>query len=224
MTPKIVLSPQVALNLESLVSATKKQEFSGLGFCKMIDGDIHVYDIVLLDVGSRGYTEISVQKLLEIERPDKSNIRLWFHRHPIEGWSMTDIDTIVTAPLGGIPEIVRWSASIVRTPTHWIGRIDNHVRKTFQDVEVTPNVSQMLIVQAENLLDEYFRQHEHLKQAVIHQEPPFGMFVDPRQSSFIDELDDVDDLLDLLDDELYSDPFYFADETQAQAILNRVRL
>ena len=115
------------MNLENLVNSTRGQEFSGLGLINLKDGDVHVYDIILMDVGSTGFTEIKPEELLKIDRPDKENIRLWFHRHPIQGWSATDNETIRTSPLGGIPEIVRWSGSMVRTPTRWIGRLDDHI-------------------------------------------------------------------------------------------------
>ena len=36
---KIVLAPEVAINLESLVSQVGRQEFSGIGFVEVIDGD-----------------------------------------------------------------------------------------------------------------------------------------------------------------------------------------
>ena len=150
---KIVLAPEVAINLESLVSQVGRQEFSGIGFVNVIDGDLHVYDCVLLNVGSAGYSEIPSDRLIQaiMNRPDQDKARLWFHRHPVEGWSATDLNTILTAPLGGIPELVRWSASIVRTPTRWIGRVDNHINKTHVVAEVVPNINPDLADQAQSL-------------------------------------------------------------------------
>lgn len=156
---KIVLSPSVSMNLEAIVHQVGKQEFSGIGFCQVIDGDIYCYQTLLLDVGSVGYSEIPSKRLKKAmeNRPDRDNARLWFHRHPIEGWSATDTETIEQAPLGGIPELVRWSASIVRTPTRWIGRIDNHIRKTHMEVEVEPNIDPDLMARAGSLLAEHWK-------------------------------------------------------------------
>jgi hypothetical protein len=159
---KIVLSPQVAMNLENIVRVVGHQEFSGVGFVDVIDGDVHVYDIALLNVGSYGYTEIDANDIIKMERPDKNKIRLWFHRHPVEGWSQTDVTTITQTPLGGVPEIVKWSASMVRTPTHWIGRMDNYITKTSQVVEITPNIDENLVLNARALLGDYYKSAEEL--------------------------------------------------------------
>jgi hypothetical protein len=154
---KIILSPEVGINLEAIRGQVGEQEFSGIGFCKIIDGDIYCYEILLLDVGTKGYTEISSELLMEAleNRHDKNNARLWFHRHPIEGWSTTDLNTIMTAPMGGIPEIVKWSTSIVRTPSKWIGRVDNHLAKSHVVVVVEPNINPILIAHTDELLTEY---------------------------------------------------------------------
>ena len=164
---KIVLCPEVSLNLEAIVHQVGRQEFSGVGFCEIINGDIYCYEILLLDVGSGGYSEISSEHLVEAlkDRRDKHNVRLWFHRHPIEGWSATDLNTITFAPLGGIPEMIKWSASIVRTPTRWIGRVDNHVNKTHVVAEVEPNVNPGLMAQTRDLLAEYWNRVEREQRA-----------------------------------------------------------
>jgi hypothetical protein len=159
---KIILNPDVAMNLENLVHVVGHQEFSGVGFVNVVNGDVVVYDIEVLDVGSAGYTEIDAGDIMKLNRPDIGNIRLWFHRHPLEGWSGTDVTTITQTPLGGIPEIIKWSASIVRTPTHWIGRMDNHLKKTMQVVEVVPNISPSLTLNARALLGDYYRREEEL--------------------------------------------------------------
>ena len=198
---KIVLSAEVSMNLEAIVHQVGKQEFSGIGFCEIINGDIYCYEILLLDVGSAGYSEISSERLLEAlkNRLDKNNVRLWFHRHPIEGWSATDLGTIMNAPLGGIPEMVKWSASIVRTPTHWIGRVDNHINKTHVVAEVEPNVNPCLMAQARDLLAEYWNRVERERQAEAVSnlpdipDPPFF------QPSYLKKQDEteIDDWLDV---------------------------
>ncbi len=68
-----------------------------------------VYDVVLLNVGSPGFTEIQSEDILPIlDRNDAQNMKLWFHRHPIgnnipgpHNWSAMDNQTIEEEPLGG---------------------------------------------------------------------------------------------------------------------------
>jgi hypothetical protein len=131
---KIRFEPLVALKLETLVNATRGQEFSGFGFVDLdkTNGTFIVYDIVLLDVGNVIYTEIPTKKILELmDRPDAPHMKLWFHRHPMgdgkpgpRNWSSTDEDTARRNPLGGVPELVQWALAIVRTPEGWVGRYD----------------------------------------------------------------------------------------------------
>src|SRR5512142_1834026 len=139
---KIKLSLAVAQKLLAYAAATRL-EFSGFGFCDRSDGDIFVYDFVLMDVGTEGYTEIDPKKILPlIEREDKDKMRVWIHRHPINGWSSRDIQTILKEPLGSTPERVGWSVSIVLTPSGWIGRIDNYLKGITKDLEIEPSVAE----------------------------------------------------------------------------------
>ena len=141
---KIILKPEVAINLEALAVQVRGMEFSGFGFCTREKDALVVYDFVLMHVGSWGYTEIDPQKIIKLgKREDAHNARVWVHRHPVGNgipgpwnWSGTDENSIQTMPLGGIPEIIQWSASIVRTPAGWVGRIDNHIQKTTVHVPV----------------------------------------------------------------------------------------
>lgn len=145
---KIVLEPRIAMALETFVSETQGKEFSGFGFVRVEGGKLVVYDYILLDVGSEGYTEISQEDVLAMsQRADVASMRLWFHRHPIgnglpgpHNWSGMDENTIRTSPLGGIPKLIGWSAAIVRTPNGWVGRIDNHVKENTVHVAVEPQV------------------------------------------------------------------------------------
>jgi len=227
---KIILSPEVSINLEALIGQLGEQEFSGVGFCEIIDGDFYCYEILLLDVGTKGYTEISSELLMETleNRQDKNNARLWFHRHPIEGWSTTDLNTIMTGPLGGIPEIVKWSVSIVRTPSKWIGRVDNHLAKSHVVVEVEPNINPKLMAHTDELLTEY----KHFTEKAMRADEMAYMVDIPRrpyyQSSFVSSQPEgeFDDWLDVAyaDDEkegweIVEDVIFIANYPQRNVVL-----
>jgi hypothetical protein len=130
---KLSLSPSAAIELETIANQTRGHEFSGIGRLSKNGDGMVVEDIVLLDVGSQGLTEISANDLYEVSQME-GDWRVWFHRHPVgngkpggHNWSFTDETTIQTSPLGGIPQAIKWSVSIVRTPGGWVGRIDNHI-------------------------------------------------------------------------------------------------
>jgi hypothetical protein len=145
----IELSPQVFTKLQT-IGVTWHKEFSGFGFCTResngADVAIKVYDFVLLDLGSEAFTQIDPQEVIKAtERDDRDNLRVWVHAHPVgngvpgpHNWSGTDENTIQTAPLGGLPEMVGWSVSIVRTPAGWVGRVDNHISRKTIHCEVFP--------------------------------------------------------------------------------------
>lgn len=144
----IELSPDVALKLMTIANLTVGKEFSGFGFIEQRDQTLYVYDAVVLDIGSEVWTEIASEKMFDLlQRPDAKNMRLWLHRHPLgdgvpgkQNWSGTDNATIRDTPLGGVPELVKWSASMVLTPKGWVGRIDNHLTKKTQHIEVVPQI------------------------------------------------------------------------------------
>jgi hypothetical protein len=76
---KIQLASVVAHKVLACAAATRL-EFSGFGYCERRDGDIYVYDFVLMDVGSEGYTEIDPAKILPLmEREDRHNMKVWIH-------------------------------------------------------------------------------------------------------------------------------------------------
>lgn len=143
---RIRLLPSVAIALEAMAVQAGKLEFSGLGTCHREDDTLVIDDVHLMHVGSEGYTEISPESIYEYKtkvEAEGREIRVWFHRHPVGGaipgpgcWSGMDNNTIATTPLGGIPELVKWSISIVRTPMGWVGRVDNHLKKLTWHVEV----------------------------------------------------------------------------------------
>ena len=151
---KIQLSDTVALKLMTFGNITEGLEFSGFGFVEVKDDTIFVYDAVILDIGSEVWTEIDPKTLISLmERPDARNMKLWIHKHPLgdgvpgkHNWSGTDNTTITTAPLGGHPEMVKWSCSMVLTPRGWVGRIDNHLKNITQHIEVVPQCREAYVV------------------------------------------------------------------------------
>ena len=205
---KIVLEPDVAIKLEAIAVQTDKHEFSGFGWARREKDALIVYDIVLLHVGSHGYTEIPAEKVREFaEREDAANMRVWFHRHPLgnrtpgpHNWSSTDNATIQEAPLGGIPQIVKWSASIVRTPEGWVGRIDNHITGKTAHVPVEGQAPLELVREVQRLLEAYCKeaQRQHAVEATF----PEG---DEIEIDNID-LEDLAEELGLSPDDLYVGP------------------
>lgn len=143
---KIKLADEVALKLMTIANITEGLEFSGFGFVEISGGDIVVYDAVILDIGNVVFTEIEPSSLLNLmARSDARNMKLWIHRHPMgngtpgeHNWSGTDNKTIAEIPLGGHPDLVKWSCSMVLTPRGWVGRIDNHLKNLTQHIEVVP--------------------------------------------------------------------------------------
>jgi hypothetical protein len=139
-------SDKIALDLMTMAHATRGKEYSGFGFVERKQGELYVYDYAVLDVGSEAYTQIDPKLILPLmERTDAANMKLWLHRHPVgngkpgpHNWSGTDNATISREPLGGLPELVRWSASIVLTPGGWVGRVDNHITKKTIHCGVVP--------------------------------------------------------------------------------------
>ena len=146
---RIVIEDPLMIKLLAIANATAPQEFSGMGFCKIKGEDIVVYDFVLCNIGNTVYTEIPTDLLLKLmDRPDSKNMKVWLHRHPLgsgipgpENWSYRDETTATKEPLGGIPEMVRWSVAIVLTPHGWVGRIDNHIKHETRHLEVFPQLA-----------------------------------------------------------------------------------
>lgn len=137
--------------LETACNQAGNLEVSGYGFIRQEGDTLVVYDACVLDVGSWGETNIDprkpevARKLLDLlERQDAANLKLWWHRHPILGWSGTDERACTVTPMGGDPKHVRWSAAVVRTPRGWIGRIDNHLTHKTAHVPVVTGVEGFL--------------------------------------------------------------------------------
>ncbi len=151
---KIVIKPEVYALLMDISHLTRGREFSGFGFCTHTKDTIEVYDFVMLDIGSEVFTEIPPEVILPLmDRSDAGNMKVWLHKHPLgsgvpgpENWSGTDNNTILNEPLGGIPEAVKWSASIVLTPLGWVGRVDNYITKKTVHCGVEPRSEAAVIV------------------------------------------------------------------------------
>jgi hypothetical protein len=168
---RLILDTHVAMVLETIANQVRGSEFSGFGFITRNGTDITIDDFILMDVGSTSYTEISSKEMLELmSHPRHRDMRVWIHLHPVgngvpgpHNWSGTDNKTIETAPLGGVPEMVRWSISIVRTPQGWVGRMDNHLEKKTLHLEVEGQAGSSIYAQAAELTDRYrARRYESL--------------------------------------------------------------
>lgn len=149
----ILLDSVVAANLLAMTIAARGDEFSGFGYCERDKKTILIYDFELCNVGSTGYTEIPAAELLRIsKRKDRKKMKAWIHRHPVgngtpgaHNWSGRDNKTILDAPLGGPPELIEWSVSVVITPSGWVGRIDNHKSKKTIHVDVLPEIKSIYL-------------------------------------------------------------------------------
>ena len=207
----ITLDPRVAIELEAIAVQVGNQEFSGFGFVEMRPEGPYVYDYVLLDVGSSGYTEISVEDSLKLmERPDPSAMKLWIHRHPVGNgnpglwnWSGTDNQTIAETPLGGIPQLVKWSASIVRTPGGWVGRVDNYLTGKTVHCAVLGQAPKTVYDNAERLLGEYLRSRAQFRIAKEPEDRQAEIYafaeangLDPADLEWVEDYD-LDELYDL---------------------------
>ena len=158
---RLTLSPLVAIELETIANQTRGHEFSGIGRLSKNGDSLVVEDVVLLDVGSKGLTEINANDLYEVSQME-GDWRVWFHRHPVgngkpgkHNWSFNDETTIQTSPLGGIPQAIKWSVSIVRTPHGWVGRVDNHISGKTVHLPVEGQGPERAFKRAEKLLEEY---------------------------------------------------------------------
>ena len=168
----ITLAPEVAIQLETITVQAQGHEFSGFGWARKQDGGLYVYDILLLHVGSEGLTVIPAETVMALTQHQHADeMRVWLHRHPLgnrspgwHNWSGTDNQTIRETPLGGIPQIVKWSASIVRTPQGWVGRIDNHITGKTAHVEVLGQAPLEIVNETARLLAAYHTELARLEQ------------------------------------------------------------
>jgi len=158
---QIEFSPEVALQLEAITVQTRGMEFSGFGFVELRreTGTFYVYEFVLLDVGSSGWTEIEPSKYVHLfDRPDAGKLKLWIHRHPVgdgvpgrHNWSGTDERTCRHEPLGvpyGMQDSLKWALAAVRTPKGWVGRYDTFGPKgTTVHLPVVPGMAQAVVVE-----------------------------------------------------------------------------
>jgi hypothetical protein len=164
---KIILTPDVFLRLAIIEELTEGREFSGYGFIEIEKDDgvpnFRVYDIELLDVGTQGFTEFGSSAILNVmKRKDASNMKLWFHKHPLgtgkpgaHNWSKIDNDTCTNQPLGcPDPDRVRWALAMVLTPGGWVGRVDRIAGRKCrtQHIQVDVEIDWDIANQAQQLL------------------------------------------------------------------------
>lgn len=132
---KISLTPMDWLKLETWCTSAGGREVSGIGTVKFQNGIFHVTEVFLCAGGSESYTQIEPEHIIEVIKQgvDPSQIKLWWHRHPVgngkpgtHNWSGTDEATIQEEPVGSSPALVEWSISMVRTPYGWVGRMDDY--------------------------------------------------------------------------------------------------
>jgi len=169
----IKFKPDIYAKIMTIAAYCPNHEFSGFGFVERVDGDILVYDFVLLNVGSAGYTQTNPETILPLlDRPDAKNMKLWLHKHPVgpgipgpANWSMTDHETCVNTPMGGLPELIDWSCAVVMTPRGMVGRVDFHRKKKTVHCEVEQDRG--LIKEVQDLTKKYFQKQiqEDIKQA-----------------------------------------------------------
>jgi hypothetical protein len=195
---KIVVDVAVMLRLMT-IDGLYPREFSGFGFCEKEGDTIRIYDFVLLDVGSEVFTEIPTEKIIGLMgRPDVGKMKVWVHAHPLgdgnpgqHNWSGTDENTIQHTPLGGIPELVKWSVSMVLTPRGWVGRIDNYVSQKTLHLPVEPQAAE-----AYDMLGQVLS----TKRVEVRPDP-FVIF-SPRSMTSLDDFDDIEDRWNEEDEEL----------------------
>lgn len=103
----------------------KGLEISGLGMVVEWEGDLLVHDFLLFkQEATGGDTELDPAELAEwltamIESgQDPELIRLWWHKHPIQGWSSIDTDNIERMNNGN------WLLSLVHCPNGLLARLD----------------------------------------------------------------------------------------------------
>ncbi len=102
-------------------------EISGLGSVYIdTDGDLVVNDVFLLpQEADPGETEIDAATMgdwltaMIQDGKDPEQVKLWWHKHPIESWSGVDQTNIDVALKND-----SWMLSIVKTPTKLLARLD----------------------------------------------------------------------------------------------------
>jgi hypothetical protein len=164
--PIIHLKHDAEVKLTAWSIVTQGREFSGLGLIEKEGNLLHVVDVDLLGVGNGVYTEFGFDRQRQL--PLDPRRKLWFHRHPVgngvpgpHNWSGRDNQTAEREPLGGIPQLVQWSCSIVLTPKGWVGRIDFYLPtlRTFH-CSVEPNLpSEEVINEASAMINEDLRMY-----------------------------------------------------------------
>lgn len=127
--PVVYITPDALYKLNAYYRIIDKvrvnSEISGLGVAQSWENDILISEVILLKQESTpGDTELDdrelsrwLTELIELEQ-DPSLYRLWWHKHPIDGWSSTDNNNIEKMNNNN------WLVSIVHTPRGLRARLD----------------------------------------------------------------------------------------------------
>lgn len=125
--PTVYIQPLALEKLRLYCKHAGHQEISGLGIARADEGEIVVDDVFLFEQEvTSGDTELNAEALAkwdyEIRKAngDPTLYRLWWHKHPINGWSGTDEKNIEGLNNG------EWLLSIAHTPNGWQCRLDTY--------------------------------------------------------------------------------------------------
>ena len=92
----ITFDKDVMLMLQEAALATRN-EFSGFGFVNRVEGGFFIYDAVILNVGTYGYTQINPEELMPLlDRSDAGSMKCWVHRHPLRKWNSRSAELVGT--------------------------------------------------------------------------------------------------------------------------------
>ena len=82
--------------LNKILEESKKYEYSEFGGMLEIKRDHDIVDIHFpeYDIQTGGYIKFNMNDIMDLPEDIQSNIKGWFHRHPINFLSKDDIDTV----------------------------------------------------------------------------------------------------------------------------------
>lgn len=124
--PRIYITTDALARLNAYYRHQTTGEISGLGHTAIYNGDVLIDKVILLPQESdQSETELEPEALgrwiTDLIRAGEEPVdwRLWWHKHPINGWSSVDDDNIDKSLNNG-----EWMVSIVHTPNGLLARLD----------------------------------------------------------------------------------------------------